>query len=73
MAVSRSKLFIPGVWGPFWSGTVLFAKLRVALQLLLSSLAAESFKLGSLSLHGEFWPSKLHILKEHEITLVTFF
>lgn len=20
MAVSRSKLFIPGVWGPFWSG-----------------------------------------------------
>lgn len=21
MAVSRTKLFIPGVWGPFWSGT----------------------------------------------------
>lgn len=21
MAVSRNKLFIPGVWGPFWSGT----------------------------------------------------
>lgn len=21
MAVSREKLFIPGVWGPFWSGT----------------------------------------------------
>lgn len=20
MAVSRNKLFIPGVWGPFWSG-----------------------------------------------------
>lgn len=20
MAVSESKLFIPGVWGPFWSG-----------------------------------------------------
>lgn len=23
MAVSKSKLFIPGVWGPFWSGTLL--------------------------------------------------
>lgn len=23
MAVSRSKLFIPGVWGPFWSGKLL--------------------------------------------------
>lgn len=23
MAVSRNKLFIPGVWGPFWSGTSL--------------------------------------------------
>ncbi|KAK4605019.1 hypothetical protein RGQ29_013192 [Quercus rubra] len=23
MAISRSKLFIPGVWGPFWSGTLL--------------------------------------------------
>lgn len=22
MAVSRDKLFIPGVWGPFWSGMV---------------------------------------------------
>ncbi|KAL2932543.1 FGGY carbohydrate kinase domain-containing protein [Bienertia sinuspersici] len=22
MAVSQSKLFIPGVWGPFWSGTL---------------------------------------------------
>ncbi|MCH90927.1 FGGY carbohydrate kinase domain-containing protein-like [Trifolium medium] len=21
MAVSRSKLFIPGIWGPFWSGS----------------------------------------------------
>ena len=21
MAVSQSKLFIPGVWGPYWSGT----------------------------------------------------
>lgn len=20
MAISRDKLFIPGVWGPFWSG-----------------------------------------------------
>lgn len=24
MAVSREKLFIPGVWGPFWSGTYTF-------------------------------------------------
>lgn len=24
MAVSQSKLFIPGVWGPFWSGRLLF-------------------------------------------------
>lgn len=24
MAVSRSKLFIPGVWGPFWSGTLYY-------------------------------------------------
>ena len=23
MAVSKNKLFVPGVWGPFWSGTVL--------------------------------------------------
>lgn len=23
MAVARSKLFIPGVWGPFWSGILL--------------------------------------------------
>ena len=22
MAVSRDKLFIPGVWGPFWSGII---------------------------------------------------
>ena len=22
MAVSRDKLFIPGVWGPFWSGMI---------------------------------------------------
>lgn len=22
MAVSKNKLFIPGVWGPFWSGKV---------------------------------------------------
>lgn len=25
MAVSRSKLFIPGIWGPFWSGRLLFS------------------------------------------------
>jgi ribulose kinase len=24
MAVSKKKLFIPGVWGPFLSGTVVF-------------------------------------------------
>jgi ribulose kinase len=23
MAVSKNKLFVPGVWGSFWSGTVL--------------------------------------------------
>lgn len=22
MAVSQSKLFIPGIWGPFWSGNI---------------------------------------------------
>lgn len=27
MAVSRRKLFIPGVWGPFWSGRLLFSPL----------------------------------------------
>lgn len=27
MAVSRDKLFIPGVWGPFWSGTNLCTSL----------------------------------------------
>lgn len=31
MAVSRSKLFIPGVWGPFWSG--------MTLELNMSSMA----------------------------------
>jgi hypothetical protein len=25
MAVSRSKLFIPGIWGPFWSGRLLYS------------------------------------------------
>lgn len=24
MVVSQKKLFIPGVWGPFWSGTLPF-------------------------------------------------
>jgi len=29
MAVSRSKLFIPGIWGPFWSGRLLFYQLNL--------------------------------------------
>ncbi|CAN1229049.1 FGGY carbohydrate kinase domain-containing protein [Linum grandiflorum] len=32
MAVSRSKLFIPGVWGPYWSETSIFALLNNILQ-----------------------------------------
>lgn len=24
MAISKTKLFIPGVWGPFWSGNFFF-------------------------------------------------
>lgn len=32
MAISRSKLFIPGVWGPFWSGTFLELHVQYAAE-----------------------------------------
>lgn len=34
MAVTKEKLFIPGVWGPYWSGT---------LKMLLLPLLMKSF------------------------------
>lgn len=34
MAVSRNKLFIPGVWGPFWSGMVMFYNFAQSLQII---------------------------------------
>jgi len=41
MAISRSKLFIPGVWGPFWSGTLLelhIQYLALGIQIILYRL-----------------------------------
>lgn len=37
MAVSQNKLFIPGVWGPFWSGTSLASYMHLV---NISSLSA---------------------------------
>ncbi|CAN1329692.1 FGGY carbohydrate kinase domain-containing protein [Linum perenne] len=35
MAVARNKLFIPGVWGPYWSETSIFALLNSILQTMM--------------------------------------
>ncbi|GFS40187.1 FGGY family of carbohydrate kinase [Actinidia rufa] len=40
MAVCRSKLFIPGVWGPFWSGISLFQLLNKILESMMHDLGS---------------------------------
>jgi hypothetical protein len=51
MAVSKNRLFVPGVWGPFWSGTMLshvyffYLKPCICFEQLLVSIFLSLFNL----------------------------
>lgn len=72
MAISQNKLFIPGVWGPYWSGMEIYRSFSVWVLYQFYHVIATFFNTQNLlSLWGEFF--SCCVIVNGTLTLITLF